>query len=51
MNAGENVVTHLLKCVKLMKSEEFSASDLGFIKQVLEKMLTATNKAIAKTIK
>ena len=51
MTAGENVVEHLLQCVKLIKSEEFSASDLKFIKQVLEKMLTATNKTIAKIIK
>ena len=51
MNAGETVVQHLLQCVKLMKSSEFSAQDLEFIRQVLEKMFVATNSAIEKIIK
>jgi len=48
MNDGEKVVRLLAECGKIMAKGEFSAYDLKFIKQTLEKILNATDKTIMK---
>lgn len=48
MKDGERVVELLTQCGRLMMHGSFTKYDLDFIKIGLEKLLSATNKTIAK---
>lgn len=49
MDEAENVVRLLGLCVNEMKTGKFTRQDLIFIKELLERMLQATEKVLKAT--
>jgi len=49
MTDAEFIIRILAQCVDAMNKGQFSKADLVFIKAALEKLLSATDKTLART--